>query len=78
MYNQLQAWEVMLSQHAMHWPITGWGNDAIPACNSVKTLPIKEPENLQKLRKMEGDGRDFSGSLARAIGKPLSISAQSS
>ena len=52
----------MLSQHAMHQPITGLGSDAIPASNAVKTLPIKEPAEAQKDE--EGDGRDFSGSLA--------------
>ena len=38
----------MLSQHAMCQPITGWGSSAIPACNAVKTLPIKEPLEAQK------------------------------
>ena len=40
------------------------------------TLPIKEPTEAQKTR--EEEGRDFSGSLAYTIGKPLNISAQSS
>ena len=33
----------------------------IPAYNAVKTLPIKEPADIQKDE--EGEGRDFSGSL---------------
>ena len=51
----------MLSQHAMHQPITGLGSDAIPACNTVKTVPIKEPAEAEKDE--EGEGRDFPGSL---------------
>ena len=43
-------------------PIKGLGNNAIPACHTVKTLPIKEPIKAQKDE--EGEGRDFSGSLA--------------
>ena len=43
-------------------PITGLGSNAIPACNAIKTLPIKEPVEAQKDE--EGKGRDFSGSLA--------------
>ena len=43
-------------------PIKGLGSEAIPACNSVKTLPIKEPAKAQKDK--EGEGRDFSGFLA--------------
>ena len=42
-------------------PITGLGSNAIPACNAVKTLPIKEPAEAQKDGK--GEGRDCSGSL---------------
>ena len=41
--------------------VTGLGSDAIPACNTVKTLPIKEPAEVQKDE--EGEGRVFSGSL---------------
>ena len=41
-------------------PVTGLGSDAIPACNAVKTLPIKEPAEAQKDE--EGEGKDFSGS----------------
>ena len=29
-------------------PIKGLGSDAIPACNAVKTLLIKEPAKVQK------------------------------
>ena len=49
---------------AMHdcKPITGLGSDAIPACNAVKTLPIREPAKAQKNE--DGEGRDLSGSLA--------------
>ena len=36
--------------------------DAIPACNTVKTLPMKEPAKAQEDE--EGEGRDISGSLA--------------
>ena len=36
--------------------ITGLGNYAIPACNGLKTLPIKEPAEAQKDE--EGEGRD--------------------
>ena len=43
-------------------PIKGLGGEAIPACNSVKTLPMKEPAKAQKDE--EGEGRKFSGSLA--------------
>ena len=42
-------------------PIQGLRIDAIPACNAVKTLPIKEPAEAQKDE--EGEGRPFSGSL---------------
>ena len=51
-----------LSLHAMCQPITDLGSDAIPACNAVKTIPIKEHAEAQKDE--EGEGRDFSGSLA--------------
>ena len=44
------------------WPIKVLGRDAITACNAVKTLPIKESAKAQKNK--EGEGRDFSGSLA--------------
>ena len=57
-----QAWEVMLSKHAMCQAITGLGSDAIPAYNAVNTLPIKEPAEVQKDE--EGESRNFSGSLA--------------
>ena len=43
-------------------PIKGLGSSAIPACNVVKTLPMKEPTNAQKDE--EEEGRDFSGSFA--------------
>ena len=43
-------------------PITGMESDAIPACNAVKTPPIKETAGVQKDE--EGEGKDFSGSLA--------------
>ena len=43
-------------------PIEGLGGDAIPACNAVKTLHIKEPAKAQK--DGEGEGRDFSVPLA--------------
>ena len=43
-------------------PIKDFGSNAVPACNAVKTLPIKEPAKVQKDK--EGEGRDFSGSLA--------------
>ena len=42
-------------------PIKGLGSDAMPACNTVRTLPIKEPSEAQT---EEEEGRDFSGSLA--------------
>ena len=52
--------------------IEGLGSEAVPscyvianqlpACNAVKTLPIKEPAKAQKDR--QGEGRGFSGSLA--------------
>ena len=57
-----KALEIMLSHHAMCQPITGLGSDAIPACNGVKTLLIKEPAEAKNDRMEEG--RDFSGSLA--------------
>ena len=62
MHSQSQAWEVMLSQHAMCQPIIALEDHIISACNAVKTLPIKEPVEAQKDE--EGEGRDFSGSLA--------------
>ena len=40
------------------------GSNAITACNGVKTLPIKEPAEAQKDE--EGEGRDFSGSIAKS------------
>ena len=43
-------------------PIKGLGSNAISPCNAVKTPPIKEPAKVQKDE--EGEGRDFSGSLA--------------
>ena len=43
-------------------PIKGLGSDAIPACNAVQTLPIKEPAKAQKDE--EGEGRDFTGYIA--------------
>ena len=46
----------------MHKLIKGLGDDTNPACNAVKALPIKEPAEAQKDE--EGEGRDFSGSLA--------------
>ena len=35
--SQSQACEMMLSQHAMHQPITGLGGDAIPECSTANT-----------------------------------------
>ena len=35
--SQSLAWEMMLSQHVMHQPITALGNDAIPECNAANT-----------------------------------------
>ena len=46
----------------MHQPIIGLGDKTIPACIAVKALPIKEPAEDQKDE--EGEGRDFSASLA--------------
>ena len=48
----------MLSQHAVYQPITGLESDAIPACNTVKTLTINEPAEAQ--RDLEGEGRETS------------------
>ena len=59
----------------MHQPITGLVNNAIPEYNAL-TLPIKVPAEDQGRRWEEG--RDFIGSLAKAISKPLNTSAQSS
>ena len=39
--SQSHALEMMLSQHAMCQPITGLGNDAIPACNAANTPYIR-------------------------------------
>ena len=44
--------------------VAGLGCEAIPACNAVKRLPIKEPAEAQKDEEVEG--RDFSGSLAKS------------
>ena len=43
-------------------PFKVLGSNAIPACNAVKTLPIKEHAKAQKDK--EGEGRDLSGALA--------------
>ena len=51
----------MIFMHAMHQPMTDLGSNAIPACNAVKTLPIKKPVEAQKDE--EGEFREFSGSL---------------
>ena len=93
LHGQSQAWEVKLFQHAMCQSITGLESNAIPACNAVKTLSIKEPAEAQKDEEVEGRllwflnlelvvyywtsqpraTRDFSGSLAQDIGKPMNI-----
>ena len=39
--SQAQAWEMMLSQHAMDQPITGLRNYVIPKCNAAKTPYIR-------------------------------------
>ena len=44
--SQSQAWEMILSQHAMHKPVTGLGNDTIPECNAANN-PIKESAEAQ-------------------------------
>ena len=72
--SQSKAWETILYQHAMHKPITGLGNGVIPEFHAVNT-PYKRVWRSSEMRQEEG--RDFSGSLAQAIGKPLDISAQS-
>ena len=59
-FRVVDTWEIMLSQHAMHQPITGLGNDSVSACNQL-TLPIKEPAEAQNDRR--GEGRDFFSSL---------------
>ena len=56
-------------------PVKGLGSNSIPACNEVKTLPIKEPVKAQKDE--EGEGRDFSSSLAlELLVNPLNIPTQ--
>ena len=50
----------MLSQHAMCQPITGLGSNTSPACNAVRTLPIKEPAKAQK----DEERVETSGSVA--------------
>ena len=62
--SQSQALEMILSKHAMCKQITGFGSSAIPACNAVKTLHIKESADAQKDEK--GEGRIFPGSLAQS------------
>ena len=52
-----------LSLHAMHQPIIGLGDDIIPACNAAKTFSIKQPAE-ESHKDEEGEGRNFSGSLA--------------
>ena len=47
--SQSQAWEMKLFQQAMCQPITGLGNNAVPACNAVNT-PYEEPVEAQKDR----------------------------
>ena len=37
LHSQSQAWKMMLSQHAVHQPITGLGDDIIPECNATNT-----------------------------------------
>ena len=67
---------MILSWHAIHQPITGFGNDAIPECNAANTPYITASIKFRKGRQEEG--REFSGSLAEANSKPLTISAYSS
>ena len=52
----------MLSQSALHQPITGSGSNDLPSGNAVKTVPMKEPAEFQKNE--EGGGIDLSSSLA--------------
>ena len=60
--SQKQALKMMLPQKAMHQPITGLGNDAIPECIGANTPHIRACRSLERLKWEEG--RDFSGSLA--------------
>ena len=50
-------------------PIAGLGSDDILACNTIQTLSIKEPAEAQKDE--EGEGRDFSCSLAQSYWSPI-------
>ena len=52
--SQSQAWEMILSQHAIPQPITGLGNDVIPAKTPYKGA-CRSSEN--------GDGRRLETSL---------------
>ena len=58
--SQLQAWEMMPSQHAMHQPLTGLESDAIPECNAANTPHKRDWRSSEKGRWEEG--RDFYGS----------------
>ena len=73
MRSQSQAWEMMLSQHAICQPITGLGSDAIPACNAVNT-PYKEPAEAQKDRE-KGRGYRLLWFLSINFGKLVNISS---
>ena len=58
--SQSQAWEIMLSPHAMYQPIKAW--EAMLSQHAMHlTLPIREPAEAQNDRR---EGRNFSGSLA--------------
>ena len=52
--SQSQAWQMMLSQHAMHQPITGLGNEAILECNGANTPYIGSCRSSEKERQEEG------------------------
>ena len=53
---------MVVSQHAMCQPITGFGDDIILEYNAANT-PCIEPAEAQNYRE-EGEGRGFSSSLA--------------
>ena len=59
--NQSQAWEMMLSQHAMPSQSQAW--EVMLSQHAMQlTLSIKEPAEAQNDRR--GQSRDFSCSLA--------------
>ena len=56
--SQLQAWEMMLSQHAMCQPIKGLGSNDTPEYNAANTPHIRASRSSER-----EDGRKVETSL---------------